>query len=192
MDGDQIASLAYLGLLAAALGGWFLMQMRGSPGRTMQMIAVWVLIFVGVIAAYGLWTDIRREVAPMQSVIAENMVSVPRSPDGHYHLVLEVNGTAVEFVVDTGASDIVLSRRDATRAGLAPETLAYTGVALTANGEVRTAPVRLATVRLGDITDTDLRAVVNEGAMDVSLLGMGYLGLFDRIEIAGDELILTR
>lgn len=192
MDGDQIARLAYLALLAAALGGWFFMQVRGNLGRSLQMLAVWALIFVGVIAAYGLWTDIRREVAPVQTMLAENVVSVPRGPDGHYRLVVAVNGTPVEFIVDTGASDIVLSRQDAARAGLAPETLAYTGVALTANGEVRTAPVRLDSVRLGEITDTGVRAVVNEGDLDVSLLGMGYLGLFDRIEIAGDELILTR
>jgi aspartyl protease family protein len=192
MDGDMIARLAYLGLLAAALGGWFFMQVRGNPGKTMQMIAVWVLIFVGVVAGYGLWNDIRQEVAPSQAMLAENVVSVPRSADGHYHLVLGINGVPVEFVVDTGASDMVLSQRDAARVGLDPATLAFTGVALTANGEVRTAPVRLDRVELGAITDTGLRAVVNEGAMDVSLLGMGYLGLFDRIEIAGDELILTR
>ncbi len=188
----MIARLAYLGLLAAALGGWFLMQMRGNPGKTMQMIAVWALIFVGVIAGYGLWNDIRRDIAPMQTMVAENVVSVPQSPDGHYHLVLQINGTPVEFVVDTGATDMVLSQQDAARVGLDPATLAYTGVALTANGEVRTAPVRLDRVELGSIVDRDIRAVVNEGDLDGSLLGMGYLGLFDRIEIAGDELILTR
>jgi aspartyl protease family protein len=192
MDGDQIARLAYLGLLAAALGGWFFLQVRSNIGRTLQMLAVWALIFVGVIAAYGLWTDIRRDVAPFQSMVAENVVSVPRSRDGHYHLRLLVNDVPVEFVVDTGASDIVLSRRDALRVGLDPETLAYTGIASTANGQVRTAPVRLDRVDLGGISDTGLRAVVNDGDLDISLLGMGYLGLFERIEIAGDELILTR
>ncbi len=188
----MIARLAYLGLLAAALGGWFLLQLRGNPGKTLQMIAIWALIFVGVIAGYGLWNDIRRDIAPMQSMIAENVVTVPRSPDGHYHLVLQINGTPVEFVVDTGASDMVLSQQDAARVGLDPATLAYTGIALTANGQVRTAPVRLDRVELGTIVDENLRAVVNEGDLDGSLLGMGYLGLFDRIEIAGDELILTR
>jgi aspartyl protease family protein len=192
MDGDQIARLAYLGLLAAALGGWFFMQMRGNVGRTLQMLAVWALIFVGVIAAYGLWNDIRRDVAPFQTMVSENVVSVPRSPDGHYHLRLLVNDVPVEFVVDTGASEIVLSRTDAARVGLDPDTLAYTGIASTANGQVRTAPVRLDRVALGDIADTNLRAVVNDGDLDISLLGMGYLGLFDRIEIAGDELLLTR
>jgi aspartyl protease family protein len=187
MDGDQIARLAYLGLIAAALGGWFFMQLRGNVGRSLQMLAVWALIFVGVIAAYGLWHDIRRDIAPVQSMLSENVVSVPRGRDGHFHLVLRINDVPVQFVVDTGASDIVLSRRDANRAGLD-----VSGVAQTANGTVRTAPVRLDRVELGEIVDTGLRAFVNEGDMDHSLLGMGYLDLFDRIEIAGDELVLTR
>lgn len=192
MDGDQIARLAYLGLLASALGGWFFLQLRSNAGRTLQLITVWVLIFVGVIAAYGLWHDIRRDIMPVQSILSDNAVSVPRGSDGHFHLVLSVNDTPVSFIVDTGASDIVLSRRDAARVGLDPESLIYSGIAQTANGDVRTASVWLDRVELGTHVDTRFRAVVTEGDLDVSLLGMAYLGLFDRIEIAGDELLLTR
>lgn len=192
MNEHEIARLAYLGLLAAVVGGWAFLQVRGQPGRALQALAAWVLIFLGVIAAYGLWHDIRRDLAPVQSILSDGAISVPRSGDGHYHLVLQVNDVPVSFIVDTGASDIVLSRRDAARIGLDPDGLAYTGTARTANGEVRTAPVRLDRVVLGDMVDTGLRAVVNEGELDVSLLGMGYLGMFDRIEIADDELVLTR
>jgi aspartyl protease family protein len=192
MDGDQIARLAYLGLLAAALGGWLLLQLRSDIGRSLQMLAVWALIFVGVIAAYGLWHDIRRDIAPTQTILSQNTVSVPRAPDGHFHLDLLINDVPVRFIVDTGASDMVLNRRDAARIGIDPATLAFIGSAQTANGSVRIAPVRLDRVQLGEIVDTGLRAVVNEGDLDVSLLGMGYLNLFDRIEIAGDELVLTR
>lgn len=192
MDSDQIARLAYLGLIAAALGGWLFAQFRQNLSGTLQMLAVWALIFVGVIGAYGLWTDIRRDLATTQTMLSENAVLVPRRTDGHFHAVLRVNGTAIEFVIDTGASDIVLSRDDAARVGFDPGELAYTGVAQTANGQVRIAPVKLDTVELGGIIDRDLRASVNEGDLDISLLGMSYLGLFDRIEIEGDRLVLTR
>ncbi len=50
----------------------------------------------------------------------------------------------------------------------------------------------MAEVRLGDITDRNLRVFVNEGDMDQSLLGMAYLRRFSKIEIAGDMLLLTR
>ena len=102
-------------------------------------------------------------------------MEVPRAFDGHYYLTLDLNGVPVDFVVDTGATDMVLTRADAARIGLDPDALAYTGVAGTANGQVRTARVRLDEVSLGGILDRNLPASVNEGVMDTSLLGMSYL-----------------
>ena len=192
MDGDDIARLAYLGLLGAFIAGSLFLRGREGMGRNLQALAIWVLIFLGVIAAYGLWNDIRGEVLPRQAVLADGAIEVPMAPDGHYHLTLEVNGTPVRFVVDTGATDIVLSQRDAARVGLDPDNLAYVGSAFTANGVVEIAPVELAEVRLGPLVDRDIRAVVNAGALDGSLLGMGYLSLFDRIEIENGTLLLSR
>jgi aspartyl protease family protein len=192
MDGDSIARLAFLGLLVAAIGGSFLMQNRARMGEVARGAAIWALIFLGTLAAIGLWSDIRDEVAPRQAMVDATTVEVPRGRDGHYYLTLLVNEVPVIFVVDTGATDMVLSQRDARAVGLDPDNLAYLGTAQTANGLVRTASVRLDSVELGDIRDTGLRAVVNEGQIDASLLGMGYLGLFDRIEITGGKLVLTR
>ena len=55
-----------------------------------------------------------------------------------------------------------------------------------------TAPVRLGVVEFGDFTDTDVRATVNAGSLDTSLLGMSYLDRFSAIEIAGDRMRLRR
>lgn len=191
MSGDNIAQLAFLGLLGAAVAGWFFAANRESLGRVMQQAIVWVLIFVGVIAAAGLWSDIRRDVTPAQAMLSNGRIEVPVGRDGHYHLTLEVNGTPVDFVVDTGASQIVLTRADAERAGIDPASLAYVGRALTANGPVGTANVWLNEVRLGGWSETGVRAVVNEGDLFQSLLGMEYLGRMARIEIADGRLILT-
>jgi len=103
-----------------------------------------------------------------------------------------VNGKPIEFVIDTGASQVVLSQQDAKKVGIDPSGLAYLGTANTANGTVRTASVRLDTVVLGGLIDSDVRAVVNDGEMDGSLLGMTYLGKFDSITIKDNELILSR
>jgi aspartyl protease family protein len=157
------------------------------------MFAVWIFIFLGVIASYGLWDDIRQTVRPQQSVAQETgRVEVPRSRDGHYYLTLEVNGTPVEFLVDTGASQVVLNERDAERAGIDTKALAYLGRARTANGEVRTASVWIDEISLGGITDRNLRVWVNEGELEQSLLGMGYLQRWSSIEIRNGALVLTR
>lgn len=191
MSGDNIEQLAFLGLLGAAVAGWFFAANRESLGRVMQQAIVWVLIFVGVIAAAGLWSDIRRDVTPAQAMLSNGRIEVPVGRDGHYHLTLGVNGTPVDFVVDTGASQIVLTRADAERVGIDPASLAYVGRALTANGPVGTANVWLNEVRLGGWSETGVRAVVNEGDLFQSLLGMEYLGRMARIEIADGRLILT-
>ena len=66
------------------------------------------------------------------------------------------------------------------------------GRAQTANGEVRTASVRINEVILGNMLDRNVPALVNSGEMDTSLLGMSYLQKFSRIEIADNTLVLER
>lgn len=192
MTGDDIARLAYLGLLGLGIAGYYLTQRRENMGQTAQYAALWGLIFVGVIAAYGMWNDITRTAAPDQFLTADGQIEVPISRDGHFHLTLAVNGVPIDFLVDTGASQIVLSQADARRAGIALDDLAYLGSAQTANGVVRTAGVRLDTLALEGITDFDVRAVVNGGEMDGSLLGMAYLGQFQNVIFLQDRLLLTR
>jgi aspartyl protease family protein len=192
MTTDQIMQLTYLVLLGAAIGGSAIVVGRKNMGKMAQQAAIWALIFIGVIGAYGLWEDISNNVTPRQTILSESAIAVPRGNDGHYHLTLDVNGTAVDFVIDTGASQVVLSQRDAARIGIDANSLDYSGAASTANGVVRTAPVVLDQVRLGDITDRNVPAVVNGGDMDNSLLGMTYLGLYNRIEISNGELVLNR
>lgn len=186
-------NLIYLALLGSALAAWYVVHNRQSLGRTLQQAVAWALIFVAVIAAIGVWDDIRSAVRPgMATVVQGHRIEVPRARDGHYYMTLDINGTPVSFLVDTGASEVVLTARDAKRAGVDMGRLIYSGRAMTANGEVRTAPVWLDAVELGGITDTGVRAWVNEGEMDMSLLGMSYLGRFSRLEITGQALVLER
>jgi len=194
MPNIETGRLIYLIVLMAMVAGWFFMQSRQGWNKTLQQVAVWAMIFTGVAAGYGLWEDINRQGdIPRQAYEASTgSVTLPRARDGHYYLTATINGTPLRFVVDTGATDMVLTRADAEAAGLSPDNLNYLGRASTANGEVRTAYVRLDEVELGGVRDTDVPAVVNEGEMRQSLLGMGYLQRWGRIEITNGELILTR
>lgn len=193
MANIDTAHLIYLIVLLAMLAGGFFLQNRPSVNKTLQQAAVWGLIFTGAAAGVGLWQDISRDSARQQiSVTEQGQIILPRSRDGHYYLTARVNDTPVRFVVDTGATDIVLTKSDAARIGIDPEGLDYLGRAGTANGETRTAYVRLNEVVVGDAVDRDVPAVVNDGIMSQSLLGMGYLQRWGRIEISQGELRLTR
>ena len=117
---------------------------------------------------------------------------VPIGNNSHYHLTLDINGAPIDFIVDTGATQVVLTKEDAERAGYDLSELRFVGSATTANGTVPTAPIIIDTIELGGIMDVNLRAVVNGGEMDGSLLGMSYLNGFERIEIRDSQLVLTR
>ena len=101
-----------------------------------------------------------------------------------------VDGTALRFLVDTGATDVVLSPADAQRLGFDLSSLSFTQLYNTANGTVRGAPVRLRNVSLGPIQLRDVRASINEAPMRSSLLGMSFLGRLSSFEIRGDSLTL--
>ena len=191
MDSDSIARLLYLVVLGAAIGGALLVSGRQNMGKTARDMAIWGLIFLGVIAAYGLWDDVSRDINPRQAISQDTgEISVPQSPDGHYYLTLDINDQPIRFVVDTGATEMVLSVPDARRAGIDVDGLAFLGRANTANGPVSTAAVRLDSVVLGPVADRNVPAAVNGGEMEGSLLGMRYLDRFAALEIANGRLIL--
>lgn len=191
MDPNDLPRLVYLVLLLAVVGGYFIVESRGRLGRSAQQAAIWGLIFVGAVAVAGLWGDLRRAALPGEALVRGDTLEVPVSEDGHYYLTAEVNGTKVLFVVDTGASDIVLTQRDAERVGLNPGGLAYFGTAMTANGRVATAPVTLDSFIVGGVEERDVPAVVNGGTLDTSLLGMSWLGGHEAT-FSRDRLVIRR
>lgn len=190
MGSDDLPRLVYLGLILAALGGWVIVEFRQRMGQALRMALAWGLIFLAAVAGYGLWRDVRRDMTAM-SEGEGGQVELKRMADGHYYVTLQINGTDVYFMIDTGASGMVLTMEDARRLGFDPDALAFVGEASTANGIVRTARITLPRVELGPYLDTDFRAYVNEGELFESLLGMDYLGQF-RIELEGDRMILQR
>ena len=191
MSDFETDRLIYLAILLGCILVAFIASGRISWLKTMQQAAAWTLIILLTVAGVGIFMETTE--GPRQLVTSEEgRIVATRQRDGHYHLTLQVNNVPVDFLVDTGATNIVLTRADAARAGLNPDNLQFFGRANTANGEVTTAPVRLETVALGPVTDQDVYAVVNGGEMDTSLLGMGYLQRWGKIEITGGELILTR
>jgi aspartyl protease family protein len=192
-ESDAIARLIYLVVLLAAVGGFFLLGGRQRLSKSVRDFGIWVLIFAMVIIAYGFRDVLTGELFPNRAVrLSDEAIELRRGIDGHFHARLTIDGVPVSFIVDTGASQMVLSLEDARRVGIDPERLSFTGRASTANGTVRIAPVRLASVQLGPFEERDVEASVNGGQLHSSLLGMSYLQHFARIEISGDVMRLVR
>jgi len=121
---------------------------------------------------------------------ARRTLIIPSGAGGHYFVTARVEDTDVRFVVDTGATEIVLSPHDAERIGLYLRDHHFTRKASTANGVVRAAPVTLRRLRIGALTLQDVDAVVNEAPMGDSLLGMGFLRRLEGYEVKWGKLIL--
>lgn len=111
--------------------------------------------------------------------------------NGHYTTQGFVNGGSLSFMVDTGATLIVLSAAEARRLGIDYKK-GQVGVANTANGQVPFYQVVLNTVKVGDIELNNVQAAVQESGMTgTALLGMSFLS---RTEIARDgaNMVLTK
>ena len=110
----------------------------------------------------------------------------------HGHFVIEavVDGVPLTFLLDTGASEIILTLADARRLGYPPQRLEFSQRFRTANGEVRAAPVRLRELRVGQFSLYDLDASVNEAPLAISLLGMSFLDRLNGYEVKDGRLIL--
>ena len=127
--------------------------------------------------------------APVQS--SARTVSIGRDHRGHFQANGRVDGRTVSFMVDTGASVIALTEREADRLGIRPMRGAYTAAVSTANGVVRAAPVTLNSVDIGGLVVRDVRAlVVPGGALNENLLGLSYLTRLKRFEYSNNRLLL--
>jgi len=194
---DGALRLVYLVALLAVVAGPGLMWGRiGS--QQLRFAAIWAAIILGGVAVYGLATGggtpaqrISGAAAPARPLaVSDAGVELRRSDDGHFYALAEVNGQAVRFLVDTGASSVVLTADDARRIGVDPEALTYNRRHSTANGVAWGARIRLERIDIGPLTVRDIPASVLREGLDVSLLGEAFLRRLDGYDVRRDRLIL--
>jgi aspartyl protease family protein len=104
-------------------------------------------------------------------------VVIPVGPGGHFTVGGAINGRAVRFMVDTGATMVALSQDEADRLGL-DYRRGERGVSQTANGNVVVWVTTLSSLRVGEVELANVRAVVVPAAMPGILLGNSALGRF--------------
>ena len=120
-----------------------------------------------------------------------SVVSIPKnSRTGQYHYKGRVNSGNVDFLVDTGASSVALTLTDARRAGVRDSDLTYDVPISTAGGRNFAARVSLDQVALGGIILRDVDAFVVKEGLEVSLLGMSWLGQLQEVKATPNALLL--
>ena len=192
-------SVAYgVGFLILLSAGALRLE-RGKIRQHLAHIALWAAIFAVLAVGYS-YRDVFEEVGQRVRVAfgggtpvatGERELVVPRDESGHFVLIGRVNGQPVRFLVDTGATDTVLSPADAQRLGIDPRSLSYGYRAETANGVGYAAAQTVERLEVGPIRADNFRVMVNQAPMSTSLLGMSFLGDLESYQVRGDRLTLT-
>jgi aspartyl protease family protein len=203
IDTDTFARLASASVLILVIGSGVLLSYRGQLGKAGRDIAIWLALLVAIVAAYAFRADImhvaarvQAELLPGSAIIGQdseggNTVELRRRNDGHFSAAMLVNGAAVDMLVDTGASLVVLTGEDARRAGIDTERLIFSSIVSTANGRTEAAPVILDRIGIGDIVFDRVPALVSrENALDESLLGISFLSRLRSYEVRDGALIM--
>lgn len=127
---------------------------------------------------------------PMASSNGE--LTISPSSDGSYYISGAVNGQPVTFLVDTGASDVVLTQDDARRAGIDVSALTFSRASSTANGVGWDSPVTVSSLEVSGVRLLDFPVAVNKTPMPNSLLGMSYLKRLKSFRFDHNRLILHK
>ncbi|MES3011648.1 MAG: TIGR02281 family clan AA aspartic protease [Pseudomonadota bacterium] len=156
---------------------------RGLRWAPLGIVAFWLVVMA---VLYGLMTLALKP--PPVTVSANGDLSILRARDGHFYANGTVNGHPVRFLVDTGATTVVVSEAVAQAAGLSG---GQATVFRTANGNLPGRVVGNVQVGVGPVQVSGLRVGVGlvGGDSDRALLGQNFLSRFN-ITLSGDEMVL--
>lgn len=173
--------------------------------RQIMFLAVAVLVAGGYAARYADRTVGHAQSHAADARPARHTAVQPREPStsrsltvdgdrrGHFKVEARIDGRYLDFIVDTGASLVVLRESDAARVGIRPMPRDYNASVSTANGRIKAARTMLDRVELGGITVYDVQALVlPDEALAQNLLGVSFLSRLKRYEVADGRLVLEQ
>jgi aspartyl protease family protein len=169
-----------------------------------------ILIFAAVLAAMGVFlarmadnlqpsiqaaatTQARAATLEPETSAGRRSHAIARDTRGHFQTEGRIDGRRVGFMVDTGASVIALNESSAAQLGIRPARADFNATVTTANGTVKAARTRLASVDVGGLEVRDVEAMVlPDTALSENLLGLSYLSRLRRFEYSGGRLVLEQ
>jgi len=195
--GDQALNFLYL-LGCLVLVGSGLMVRRLPLGQNLKMVVAWLLIFGAAFVAFTLKDDFlalgRRAYAEMRgdNVISSGRgeIRIRQSDDGHFYVNGEVNGHAVRFLVDSGATVTTLSHGTARSAGVEPQ--GNFGVMVdTANGTALMDRGTAERLKVGPIERSAMAVQISRlEEDDLNVIGMNFLSTLSAWGVEGQTLVL--
>ena len=170
--------------------------------KIIKYTSAWTLIIGVLLIGYTYKNDLKKVLNNVYANIVpgaiieekeqeESVVRVIANQSGHFFVNSVVNGVEVRFLIDTGATDVVLTRYDAKRLGIDLNKLSYTRRVTTANGTIWSARVKLDYIKIGSITIHDVVASIGqEDKLDTGLLGMSFLNRLKSYHVYDNSLAM--
>ncbi len=191
-------NFSYLALiLVVMLSNLFSRNLAFS--KILKYLAIWSVVGLAIVALYSYrfeFSDFKNrivaEISPTSVQVNDlGELEVSLAQDGHFYIDVKINNTPVRFMIDTGASDIVISIKEAKPLGINLEKLTFNKPYQTANGTSWGANVTLDEIEVGNVVFHNVAASINNADMGTSLLGMSFLRKFKKYEFYRDRLVLT-
>lgn len=162
------------------------LQPPGFAMRQLFVLAVALLVGGGYAAFYA---DCAVGTHPKSQAAVVQSANEPREPtssgrslmlesdrQGHFQVEARVEGRFVDFVVDTGASLVVLRETTAAQVGIRLQPRDYSATAVTVNGKIMAARATIERIEVGGIAVYDVPAMVlPDEALATNLLGVSFL-----------------
>ncbi len=161
-----------------------------------KIISIWLFVFIIIISGYAFrfeLSDVKNRILavllPSRSWTNNNgSIVIARSNDGHFYLEAIIGDTSINFMIDTGASDVLIAKNDAIKLGLDLATLNFSKKYNTANGVAFCAPVTINDFHMHHAVFNDIKASISQSSDDTSLLGMSLISKFKSFSIDRDLL----
>lgn len=184
--------------LLVLLGGRLLLFRDIKLLQVVNAVLIWGALGLLLILGYSYrddltrqWNRITGELSPGTAVTEGRSLRISSARDGHFYADVSIDGHALRLLVDTGATNTVLSQRQAQAIGIDTAKLDYRIRLRTANGTIRAAPVTIKALRIGQATLRNLGILVSgASASDVSVLGVGTLNRFRGYQVRDGVLTL--
>jgi aspartyl protease family protein len=156
----------------------------------------WIAIFAALFAIFSfrfefisIWERVKADISGTagQSISGE-AIELRRQDDGHYWIMVDINGKPVRFMVDSGATMTAINATTAKDAGV--EANGYPIILSTANGRVAAKRATVQSLVFGPHKIENHPVVVSESFGDVNLLGMNFLNNMQSWRVDANKMIL--
>lgn len=193
-DPGMMQTLGFLFLVSSSL----LFVREFNLKKTARNVLLWLAVGLVLIIGFSYQNELmdlgfrlRGALFPGYAVqTGAHEMTISEGEGGHYHVYGTVNGVQIRFLIDTGATDIVLDPDDARRIGLKLEDLRFDKPFGSANGIGHGASITADALAVGPIRFAHVRMSVNSAPMGSSLLGMAFLNRLKSYSFSGGKLTL--